>query len=130
MEHEVSHVECVLFEGSRAETEIQQVLEELAEAGVERAWVTAKHPFLLFVFPAILPLTLFGDPIVWILGISNQIGYHALILSAAITLDDFINHRKGLMANDADGLPPKAISYRQQVYKDLSSTMLSMPYLS
>ena len=54
--------------GSRAETEIEQVLDELAEAGVERAWVTAKHPFLLFVFPAILPLTLFGDPIVWILG--------------------------------------------------------------
>ena len=54
--------------GSRAETEIEQVLDELAEAGLERAWVTAKHPFLLFVFPAILPLTLFGDPIVWILG--------------------------------------------------------------
>ena len=53
--------------GSRAETEIGQVLDELAEAGVERAWVTAKHPFLLFVFPAILPLILFGDPIVWIL---------------------------------------------------------------
>ncbi|MBD13546.1 MAG: hypothetical protein CMJ72_00085 [Planctomycetaceae bacterium] len=53
--------------GSRAETEIEQVLNELAEYGVENAWVTAKHPFLLFVFPAILPLVLFGDPIVWIL---------------------------------------------------------------
>ncbi len=53
--------------GSRAENETEQVLEELAEAGIERAWVTAKHPFLLFVFPAILPLVLFGDPIVWIL---------------------------------------------------------------
>ena len=53
--------------GSRAETEIEQVLNELSEAGVERAWVTAKHPFLLFVFPAILPLVLFGDPIVWAL---------------------------------------------------------------
>ena len=54
--------------GSRAETEIETVLQELSEAEVERAWVTAKHPFLLFVFPAILPLILFGDPIVWILG--------------------------------------------------------------
>ena len=53
--------------GSRAENETEQVLEELAEVGIERAWVTAKHPFLLFVFPAILPLVLFGDPIVWIL---------------------------------------------------------------
>ena len=52
--------------GSRAETEIEAVLQELSEADVERAWVTAKHPFLLFVFPAILPLILFGDPIVWI----------------------------------------------------------------
>jgi len=54
--------------GSRAETEIETVLQELSEAEVERAWVTAKHPFLLFVFPAILPLILFGDPIVWIFG--------------------------------------------------------------
>ena len=54
--------------GSRAETEIEAVLQELSEADVERAWVTAKHPFLLFVFPAILPLILFGDPIVWIFG--------------------------------------------------------------
>ena len=54
--------------GSRAETEIEEVLQELSEAEVERAWVTAKHPFLLFVFPAILPLILFGDPIVWIFG--------------------------------------------------------------
>ena len=49
--------------GSRAETEVEAVLAELAEEGVERAWVTAKHPFLLFVFPAILPLLLWGDPI-------------------------------------------------------------------
>ena len=54
--------------GSRAETEVEVVLDELAAEGLDKAWVTAKHPFLLFVFPAILPLVLFGDPIVWITG--------------------------------------------------------------
>ena len=54
--------------GSRAETDVEAVLGELAAEGLEKAWVTAKHPFLLFVFPAILPLVLFGDPIVWITG--------------------------------------------------------------
>ena len=52
--------------GSRAETDVDAVLQELSEEGLDKAWVTAKHPFLLFVFPAILPLVLFGDPIVWI----------------------------------------------------------------
>ena len=54
--------------GSRAETDVEAVLGELAEEGLEKAWVTAKHPFLMFVFPAIIPLVLVGDPIVWILG--------------------------------------------------------------
>ena len=54
--------------GSRAETDVENVLKELAAEGLEKAWVTAKHPFLLFVFPAIIPLVLFGDPIVWITG--------------------------------------------------------------
>lgn len=54
--------------GSRSETEVESVLDELASEGVEKAWVTAKHPFLLFVFPAILPLVLFGDPVVWFTG--------------------------------------------------------------
>ena len=54
--------------GSRAETEVEAVLDELAAEGLDKAWVTAKHPFLLFVFPAIFPLVLFGDPIVWITG--------------------------------------------------------------
>ena len=52
--------------GSRSETDVEAVLTELAAEGMEKAWVTAKHPFLLFVFPAILPLFLFGDPIIWI----------------------------------------------------------------
>ena len=54
--------------GSRAETDVEAVLGELAAEGLDKAWVTAKHPFLLFVFPAILPLVLLGDPIVWIFG--------------------------------------------------------------
>mgnify|MGYP002843863928 FL=1 len=54
--------------GSRAETEVEAVLDELAAEGLDKAWVTAKHPFLLFVFPAIIPLILLGDPIVWITG--------------------------------------------------------------
>ncbi|MDE0707976.1 MAG: hypothetical protein OSB33_03395 [Candidatus Poseidoniales archaeon] len=52
--------------GSRAETDVAAVLDELAAEGLDKAWVTAKHPFLLFVFPAILPLILFGDPVVWV----------------------------------------------------------------
>ena len=44
------------------------ILDELAAEGLEKAWVTAKHPFLMFVFPAITPLVLLGDPIVWIFG--------------------------------------------------------------
>ena len=51
--------------GSRAETDVEAVLFELSEEGLERAWVTAKHPFLLFVFPAIIPLVILGDPITW-----------------------------------------------------------------
>jgi hypothetical protein len=54
--------------GSRAETDVEAVLKELAGEGLEKAWVTAKHPFLLFVFPAIIPLILIGDPIAWLFG--------------------------------------------------------------
>ncbi|MDP6899317.1 MAG: hypothetical protein QGF94_00585 [Candidatus Thalassarchaeaceae archaeon] len=53
--------------GSRAETDVAAVIDELAAEGCEKAWVTAKYPFLLFVFPAILPFILLGDPITWAL---------------------------------------------------------------
>jgi len=53
--------------GSRSETDVEAVLAELAEAGSEKAWVTAKYPFLLFVFPAIIPLVIWGDPVSTIL---------------------------------------------------------------
>ena len=54
--------------GSRSETDVEAVLAELAEAGSEKAWVTAKYPFLLLVFPAIIPLIILGDPVSTILG--------------------------------------------------------------
>ena len=51
--------------GSRAETEMMSVLDDLQDEGITRAWVTAKYPFLLFVFPAIIPLILLGDPVIF-----------------------------------------------------------------
>ena len=54
--------------GSRSETDVKAVLAELAEAGRDKAWVTAKYPFLLFVFPAIVPMVIWGDPVSTILG--------------------------------------------------------------
>ena len=55
--------------GSRAETEVEAVIEELKAEGQNKAWVTAKHPFLLFVFPAIIPLIVWGDPIAFLFGL-------------------------------------------------------------
>jgi len=34
----------------------------LRELGVERVWVSFKMPLLVFLFPAVLPLVLLGDP--------------------------------------------------------------------
>ncbi len=59
--------------GSRAENELETVLDELAAEGRERVWVTEKYPFLLFVFPAIIPLVLLGDPVTWALEKFNLI---------------------------------------------------------
>lgn len=59
--------------GSRSELELETVLDELAAEGYERAWVTEKYPFLLFVFPAILPLALLGDPVTLALEMLNLI---------------------------------------------------------
>ncbi len=38
-------------------------LEALHSMGVEHVWVATKHPFIVYLFFAILPLLLFGDPI-------------------------------------------------------------------
>ena len=37
-------------------------LERLSSLGVERVWVSHKMPLLVFLFPAVLPLVLLGDP--------------------------------------------------------------------
>jgi hypothetical protein len=34
----------------------------LEEAGVDQVWVSSKLPLLVFLFPAIAPLVLLGDP--------------------------------------------------------------------
>jgi hypothetical protein len=47
---------------SPSDTEVQTHVEKLKNAGVENAWVSLKLPLLLFLWPAILPLWLFGDP--------------------------------------------------------------------
>ena len=48
--------------------EVEGVLEELAAAGADKAWVTEKYPFLVFLLVGTLPLFLFGDPVGLLLG--------------------------------------------------------------
>jgi hypothetical protein len=48
-------------------TTIRKKIDELSEMGETEAWITKKHPFLIYVLPSI-PLTMIlGDPIVWTL---------------------------------------------------------------
>ena len=42
-------------------------IDELNQLGETEAWITKKHPFLVYVFPSIILTVIFGDPIVWIL---------------------------------------------------------------
>ena len=44
-------------------------IEELAQMGETEAWITKKHPFLIYVLPSIPLAVIFGDPLVWILSI-------------------------------------------------------------
>jgi hypothetical protein len=43
---------------------LQAEIELLKENGVEKVWVTKKYPLLVFLWPAIIPLTLVGGPMV------------------------------------------------------------------
>ncbi len=43
---------------------LQAEIEILKENGVEKVWVTKKYPLLVFLWPAIIPLTLVGGPMV------------------------------------------------------------------
>ena len=47
---------------SPSDDEVQSHVEKLKIEGVENVWVSLKLPLLLFLWPAILPLWLFGDP--------------------------------------------------------------------
>ena len=42
--------------------ELRERLSALKDNGVERVWVSHKMPLLVFLFPAVLPLVLLGDP--------------------------------------------------------------------
>jgi|TARA_B110000908_G_C9944539_1_gene309757 hypothetical protein len=42
--------------------QLRAALMELEEAGVEQVWVSQKLPLLVFLFPAIIPMILLGDP--------------------------------------------------------------------
>lgn len=42
-------------------------IEELYQLGETEAWITKKHPFLIYILPSIPFAVIFGDPIVWIL---------------------------------------------------------------
>ncbi len=44
-------------------------IEELAQMGETEAWITKKHPFLIYVLPSIPLAVILGDPLVWILSI-------------------------------------------------------------
>jgi len=53
--------------GGRGETDVQGLLDELAELGAQKAWVTEKYPFMAFLMLGLLPLLLLGDPVLRIL---------------------------------------------------------------
>jgi len=55
--------------GSRSETALDEVLDELAELGAEKAWTTEKYPFMAFLMVGILPMLLFGDPVLLLLNL-------------------------------------------------------------
>lgn len=45
-----------------SDEEVQLQIEKLRSFGIEHVWVSFKIPLLVFLFPAIAPLVLFGDP--------------------------------------------------------------------
>ena len=55
--------------GSRSDLSLDDVLEELSEMGVEKAWVTEKYPFMAFLMIGLLPMLLLGDPVLLLLNL-------------------------------------------------------------
>ena len=51
---------------SNAQDEEKQ-LDLLEELGLDSAWITTKHPFLVYLFLAILPMLLLGDPLSYLI---------------------------------------------------------------
>ncbi len=45
----------------------EKQLELLEELGLESVWITTKHPFLVYLFLAILPMLLLGDPLSYLI---------------------------------------------------------------
>jgi len=48
-------------------TEREADLELLEEMGVDSVWIASKHPFLVYLFLAILPMLLLGDPLAFLI---------------------------------------------------------------
>tara|TARA_B100001750_G_C15515142_1_gene606510 strand:+ start:912 stop:1913 length:1002 start_codon:yes stop_codon:yes gene_type:complete len=55
--------------GSRSESNLEEILEELADLGAEKAWTTEKYPFMAFLMIGILPMLLLGDPVLVLLNL-------------------------------------------------------------
>jgi hypothetical protein len=51
---------------SNAQDEEKQ-LDLLEELGLDSVWITTKHPFLVYLFLAILPMLLLGDPLSYLI---------------------------------------------------------------
>ena len=60
-EHRVVHVARAPRTTPTSE-ELEERLQSLRRHEVDRVWVSHKMPLLVFLFPAVLPLVLFGDP--------------------------------------------------------------------
>jgi len=75
MEHPDGRVDVVHHARAPRTTPSDAVLAEhvsrLANAGVERVWVSFKMPLLVFLLPAVLPLVVFGDPTAWLVAWMN-----------------------------------------------------------
>ena len=50
-----------------SEEAVVESIKALEEAGIDQVWVSSKLPLLMFLFPAIVPLVLLGDPMVLIM---------------------------------------------------------------
>ena len=50
-----------------SDEQLRSDLFELEEAGIEQVWVSQKLPLLVFLFPAIIPMILLGDPMALIM---------------------------------------------------------------